>query len=308
MLLQFEPCLIHTVALYLIGSAYAIQDDISCSIFDSRLLDGVPSGIEVTPESLYRKCSAQSAQPNLGCFCDFWGAMSCPEDFMEHFDCWMNCRCPHDDGQRSHENLLGAAEQALEETDPLNPIESSLLEEIINKSPEESAGHVAKTCSSTCTSVTRGCSTGCRCGARPVSLFFWLKASCGPMHSARASIAGHTGLKKDKRTLALPMTGPNSTLSGSQNSTMKTNSTTELYDDVQELIGSGALPAPCNASYVSYACANSSDGIVHEGPEMWLGALLPANVTSLPPVPKDWLLINGYPADHSSSNEWILTL
>ena len=49
--------------------------------------------------------------------------------------------------------------------------------------------------------------------------------------------------------------------------------------DKNPIVPEGRLPAPCNASYVSLACADSVDGIVHEPPHMWLGALLPSNYT-----------------------------
>lgn len=58
-------------------------------------------------------------------------------------------------------------------------------------------------------------------------------------------------------------------------------------------------PAPCNESYVSYACAQSTDGIVHEPPGKWLGALLPVNHNdpTTPPIPGDWLRIHGHSFD-----------
>ena len=62
-----------------------------------------------------------------------------------------------------------------------------------------------------------------------------------------------------------------------------------------QMIPDAPYPAPCNESYISYACADSTDGIVYEPPEMWLGALLPddASPSVLPPAPERWLQING---------------
>ena len=63
-----------------------------------------------------------------------------------------------------------------------------------------------------------------------------------------------------------------------------------------------ASPAPCNESYVSYACANSTDGIVYEPIENWLGALLPENATEIPPVPEEWYEISSDPDSNVTAN------
>ena len=58
-------------------------------------------------------------------------------------------------------------------------------------------------------------------------------------------------------------------------------------------LASGLLPPSCNASYVSFACSDSPDGIVHEPPQNWLGALVPEGAKELPPVPTEFLRIHG---------------
>ena len=49
-------------------------------------------------------------------------------------------------------------------------------------------------------------------------------------------------------------------------------------------------PGICNASYISYACADAPDGIVHEPLSNWLGAMLPKGSKKYPPIPQEWLL------------------
>ena len=153
----------------------------------------------------------------------------------------------------------------------------------------------ADTCSGTCTSVNRQCSHrgSCSCYAQKLSLssvlFFWHTAHCGPVRSSAAAVAG-------------------SMIGGADGGLRfkRSGNLTALDETVAALAGNGsssaagtnivawdALPAPCNASYVSYACANSSDGIVHESLDKWLGALLPENTTELPPVPSAFLRIHG---------------
>ena len=165
----------------------------------------------------------------------------------------------------------------------------------LNLSPAEVADTEA--CSGTCTSVNRQCSHRgtCSCYAQKVSLvavfFFWHTAKCGPARlsaAARATIGGADGGLKLKRS------GNVSALAEVYNASTYAE---QLSDGASagnaSMIVWDALPAPCNASYVSYACANSSDGVVHESPEKWLGALLPAQVDKLPPVPAAFLRIHG---------------
>ena len=130
----------------------------------------------------------------------------------------------------------------------------------------------APTCSSSsCTSVNRQCGVGCICFAPKVSIFFWFSGACGAVSTqqiGRRSIGGINNLP---------------------------DSFTSQY------------PAPCNASYVSLACANSTDGIVHEAPDLWLGAVLTTgvNATRPPPIPENWLQIHGREITTSTPNLWI---
>ena len=77
------------------------------------------------------------------------------------------------------------------------------------------------------------------------------------------------------------------------------------YKAAMATIPDSPLPAPCNESYISYACANSEDGIVHEPPQYWLGALLPENATELPPAPDAWFRINGLSDAYNAVNRFV---
>ncbi|MCJ1268933.1 hypothetical protein MMC22_008821 [Lobaria immixta] len=143
------------------------------------------------------------------------------------------------------------------------------------------------TCAGTCTSVNRGCdwaSNGdCKCFAPPVGLFYWHKGDCGTRLPFKA-----------KRDLAQQR------LSYYRNATAQFASSAKAstappgpLPDLAAQLASGLLPSPCNASYVSFACSDSLDGIVHEPPQNWLGALVPEGAETLPPVPTKFLSING---------------
>ncbi|MCJ1271924.1 hypothetical protein MMC22_011829 [Lobaria immixta] len=140
------------------------------------------------------------------------------------------------------------------------------------------------TCAGTCTSVNRGCdwaSNGdCKCFAPPVGLFYWHQGDCGTRLPFKA-----------KRDLAQQR------LSYYLNATAKFASTTAppgpFLPDRAAQLASGLLPSPCNASYISFACSDSPDGIVHEPPQNWLGALIPEGAQTLPPVPEKFLSIHG---------------
>ena len=132
-------------------------------------------------------------------------------------------------------------------------------------------------------------------------MFFWHSASCGPSEA----FANLLKSELSNNDLSAFSKGQFETGSGANASTL-TNLTDaqEMYLD--QIIG-GDLPAPCNESYVSYACANSSDGIVYEDRKYWLGALLPAdfNGTEVPPIPSDFLTLNGLSSslnDNSSTS------
>lgn len=141
----------------------------------------------------------------------------------------------------------------------------------------------AQACSGSCTSVNRSCAGdvngSCKCYAPPVSHTFWHNSSCG---------AVITELKRD---LAHDRRGYYS------NVTAQYGSPTGTPPELSALLASGMLPSPCNASYVSFACTDSPDGIVHEPPQNWLGALLPENATEIPPVPAEFLRIHKLDAE-----------
>ncbi|MCJ1263642.1 hypothetical protein MMC22_003512 [Lobaria immixta] len=142
------------------------------------------------------------------------------------------------------------------------------------------------TCSGTCTSVDRGCassSTGdCTCFAPPVGPFFWHQGDCGTRLPFKA-----------KRDLAQQRLSYYRNATGRFASSNKAAAPPGPLPDHAAQLASGLLPSPCNASYVSFACSDSPDGIVHEPPQNWLGALLPKGVNQPPPVPERFLSIHG---------------
>lgn len=146
------------------------------------------------------------------------------------------------------------------------------------------------TCAGSCTSVARGCAwrRECVCSAPPVSAFFWHQGVCGSRHSA--------GRKRELPPAAKFAKNRNTKVMGPSDVDHPPNSSTSARQNPTSLVDQLALkniPAPCNESYVSYACYNSIDGIVNEPLENWLGALLPKNTAEIPPVPKVWLQIHG---------------
>ncbi|MCJ1263636.1 hypothetical protein MMC22_003506 [Lobaria immixta] len=142
------------------------------------------------------------------------------------------------------------------------------------------------TCSGTCTSVNHGCksaSTGdCKCFAPPVSLFYWHLGDCG----TRLPFKAKRDLAQQRHSYYLNATAQ---FASSEKVTTPAGS---LPDHAAQL-ASGLLPSPCNASYISFACSDSTDGIVHEPPQNWLGALVPEGAEELPPVPKEFFRIHG---------------
>ena len=130
-------------------------------------------------------------------------------------------------------------------------------------------------CSKTCTAVNRDCDrffTGdCKCYAPPTGLVYWHSGNCGPVHTRPHS--PKRDLAQQRRSYYLNVTAP-----------------AGFPPDLTAQLASGLLPSPCNVSYVSFACSDSLDGIVHEPPQSWLGALLPEGAEELlPPVPEEFL-------------------
>ncbi|MCJ1265795.1 hypothetical protein MMC22_005676 [Lobaria immixta] len=142
-----------------------------------------------------------------------------------------------------------------------------------------------QTCSGTCSSVDHGCSQAsngdCKCFAPPVSLFYWHQGDCGTRLSFKA-----------KRDLAQQRDSYYRNLTNEFASSNKATAPPGPLPNHAAQLASGLLPSPCNASYVSFGCSDSKDGIVHEPPQNWLGALLPENAKELPPVPKEFLRIH----------------
>ncbi|MCJ1266060.1 hypothetical protein MMC22_005942 [Lobaria immixta] len=182
----------------------------------------------------------------------------------------------------------------ISDTYPSNPIDSPTAKtkskpvrspKPPTSKPKGKAGKT-HTCSDTCTSINGGCasqSTGeCTCFAPPVSLFYWHQGDCG----TRLPFKAKRDLAQQRHSHYL-----NATI-GFASSHKPTAPPGPIPDRAAQL-ASGLLPSPCNASYISFACSDSPDGIVHEPPQNWLGALLPKGATKFPPVPKRFLSIHG---------------
>ncbi|MCJ1266689.1 hypothetical protein MMC22_006574 [Lobaria immixta] len=153
------------------------------------------------------------------------------------------------------------------------------------KKPKPSSGD-AGTCSGTCTNVNLGCASQnprkCTCFAPPVGLFYWHLGDCG----TRLPFKAKRDLAQQRQSYYL-----NATVRFA--SSYKATAPPDPLPDRAAQLASGLLPSPCNDSYVSFACSDSPDGIVHEPPQNWLGALLPQGATKLPPVPERFLSIHG---------------
>ncbi|MCJ1265115.1 hypothetical protein MMC22_004990 [Lobaria immixta] len=117
-----------------------------------------------------------------------------------------------------------------------------------------------QTCSGTCRSVDHGCNQAsnrdCKCFAPPVSLFYWHQGDCGTRLPLKA-----------KRDLAQQRHSYYRNLTNEFASSNKTTAPPGPLSDHAAQLASGLLPSPCNASYVSFACSDSKDGIVHELPQ-----------------------------------------
>lgn len=233
-------------------------------------------------------CSLTSGvRPNAGCLClPASGTLQCtePENPLRGA-CFNNCHCVWEE----HEDPPSSDDESGSYDSATDSDESAVSEDISGK------------CYSRCTSVSRGCPVGdgsCSCTAPAISLYFWLDGVCASTAAAAAAVVA-------SRTGAKPNIGGRS-LHNSTHASNVTSTISPWYNNATiEAMSKGQFPAPCNSSYVSLACANSTDGIVYEGPEMWLGALLPPNATELPPIPPRWLKINGFPANHSDHNRWL---
>ena len=107
-------------------------------------------------------------------------------------------------------------------------------------------------CGGSCSAFS-SCSGDCICTALTLVFLFWFSGSCH--HQAQVSFsAHHDGLKAKRSNVSTAV----STYAHHTNHTLSINETV-------------AFPAACNETYVSFACANSTTGIVHESRDKWLG-------------------------------------
>ncbi|MCJ1268455.1 hypothetical protein MMC22_008343 [Lobaria immixta] len=143
-----------------------------------------------------------------------------------------------------------------------------------------------RTCSGTCRSVDHGCNQAsqgdCKCFAPPVSLLYWHQGDCG----TRLPFKAKRDLAQQRHSYYLNLTNEFA-------SSNKATAPPGPLPDHTVQLASGLLPSPCNVSYVSFACSDSPDGIVHEPPENWLGALVPEGAKKIPSVPMEFLRIHG---------------
>ena len=147
-----------------------------------------------------------------------------------------------------------------------------------------------QTCShtQTCTNVNHGCGApkkACKCYAVMATKSFYRYGYCGPSRA----IGHKRDLAQQRRSHYL-------------NATARFASTAPSGPppDLAVQLASGLLPSPCNASYISFGCADSTNGIVHEPPQNWLGALVPEDAKDLPPVPEEFLRIHGVGGEGTS--------
>ena len=181
-------------------------------------------------------------------------------------------------------------------------------------------------------SAVRACQSWCTCNAPPVSLFFWFKGKCGLRNKDKRSLVptpnGPPGSPPFLDPLAHRSIPPPNILS-TDSTARQLLGTSVTSDDLRRPPGGAInglpvlgyqatmdsmpgqpLPAPCNESYVSFACADSVDGIVYEGPEFWLGALFldgddGGDGSRLPPAPEAWLRVNGLDESFNHLNKVI---
>ena len=186
-------------------------------------------------------------------------------------------------------------------------------------------------CTTKCRSAVRACEWWCTCQAPPVGLFFWFQGACGPRYKKRSLPPSPSFFDEEDLKLGGSSSDPDhvrrrNSVHLSTNSTARQllgldlpanaiqrpapggQSGGSLFGNkvTMQMIPNAPYPAPCNESYISYACADSTDGIVYEPPEMWLGALLPdddASPSVLPPAPERWLQINGLDDNFNQLNK-----
>lgn len=266
-------------------------DPIECP---GPLFPQIPSDLPQYP-SLLDMCASRAEHPmNMGCIC-VGNQLICASSsrrairmLIEY--CFEGCNCGDDTVIVKDEYSQTIEYHSGTSGNPIIPISPWARIQGIQEgqSGTQSNGLVTgHTCSKTCTSVSQGCAwafTGdCTCYAPPVGIFFWHRGDCGTAHH-RPHLPKRE-LAQQRHNYYVNATAQYAPL----------NNATALpapSPDLSAQIASGMLPSPCNASYVSFACSDSPDGIVHEPLENWLGALLPENAKILPPVPEGFLKIH----------------
>ena len=266
-------------------------------------LSAPPSEPPVELTRLYHNirnlCAADSNAPagNMGCTCE-GKALHCPRgtswEFQQLADyCLEQCDC----GIGSFSKYLDDAAElagatinsdvlpwsALTAGDGPNPFQDVLsgVMPIVDSNTGTGPVPGQDSCPGTCTSVTRQCSyrETCSCYAPRVDIIFWNSGNCGPARKSIASLtaanaASGMGGRKAKRqedltslngTAAAPALGSSATAD-----TRMPSSSNGTYGTTNSTIDWNSFPAPCHESCVSYACANSTDGIVYEPIENWL--------------------------------------
>ena len=254
--------------------------------------------------SLAHMCTSRLAfRRNMGCECVIGGELRCGHTSLPDIQylvayCLLHCTC----GVGTKRNF----QVYTKDLDYPKDITSSSGNPRLTSSGESVEGGASYSgnpnhsqqyeCAKTCTSVDHGCpllSTGfCKCYAPPATAEFWHTGNCGLVqHIGFPVQTGPHGRRSYNLDLAQQR---HSYYLNATAHFASPNGATALPGPPPELhaqLASGMLPSPCNTSYVSFACGDSPDGIVHEPPENWLGALLPEGAKELPPVPKEFLKI-----------------
>ena len=254
-------------------------DTIQCA---APLPAGIPPDFPVFP-SLLHMCARRLGQTrNLDCYCLMEDTLFCggsrrgPVQRMISY-CFDHCEC----GERTRK-MRNYATKTLSYAAgiPFRNPHQNRPASVNAQICDVRNGQQRSCCSKTCT-ANRDCDwffTGdCKCYAPPAGLFYWFSGYCGAVHGLPKR-----DLAQQRRSFYL-------------NATARFASTAAPppRSDLAAQLASGLLPSPCNASYISFACADSTNGIVHEPPQNWLGALLPEGAKVPPPVPEEFLRIHG---------------
>ncbi|KAI9682240.1 MAG: hypothetical protein M1817_000294 [Caeruleum heppii] len=132
------------------------------------------------------------------------------------------------------------------------------------------------TCSGSCSAVSQGCAWHhlglCKCTARP----FWQGNSFSFLGHCAAVVsgAGHHGGKVRRDSEGMGSNGGSGTRPDGNNHTVLNVTVPGGGMGLLDAVTLQRLACPCNGSYVSYACCDSVDGIVHEPREKHLGSLM----------------------------------